>query len=163
MSETTKSTSRENTLKLAAAAAEKKATDIVLIDISEVENSICDYFIVCTAGSENQMSAIIEEMRKTGWETRDLGKIAAEGMDSRRWAILDYFDVVVHVMLAEVRSYYKIEKLWADDNLERFSEEGEVTPLDVKELEDIYVEFDYDMFNAPETGLPEDFWKFDEE
>ena len=98
----------------------KKAKDILLIDMSEV-SEIADYFVICTGESDLQIKAIVdggdEDVRaaigERPWRT--------EGYDARQWVLLDYVDVVVHVFDRERRSYYNLERLWADAPMEEIS------------------------------------------
>lgn len=92
---------------------EKKAKDIVLLDVREL-TTLADYFIVCHGTSDTQIRALAnsaegkvkEELGENVWQQ--------EGKDSRRWVILDYVNVVVHIFTEEKRSYYGIERMWND-------------------------------------------------
>ncbi len=98
----------------------KKAKDILLIDMSEV-SEIADYFVICTGESDLQIKAIVdgvdEDVRaaigERPWRT--------EGYDARQWVLIDYVDVVVHVFDRKRRSYYNLERLWADAPMEEIS------------------------------------------
>ncbi|MFV1980746.1 MAG: ribosome silencing factor [Rhodothermia bacterium] len=100
----------------------KKAKDILLIDMSEV-SEIADYFVICTGESDLQIKAIVdgvdEDVRaaigERPWRT--------EGYDARQWVLIDYVDVVVHVFDRERRSYYNLERLWADAPMEEISDD----------------------------------------
>ena len=104
--------SREVAARAARAAAAKQATDIVALDVHELI-VITDYFVIASGGSERQVRTIVEEVEKS---LRELGMkpIRREGEDDRRWVLLDYFDVVVHVFAQEERDYYDLERLWRD-------------------------------------------------
>ncbi|GAB3733069.1 ribosome silencing factor [Hymenobacter agri] len=96
---------------------DKKAADIVVLNLKELKNAVADYFIICSANSDTQLDAITrsveEEIEKaTGespWQT--------EGRTNREWALLDYVDVVVHVFLRDRRKFYALEELWGDANI----------------------------------------------
>ena len=94
-------------------ALSRKADDIRILDLSEIESSPADYFVICTAGSEVQMRAIRDAVTKG---TAALGSVKprTEGEDGVQWMLLDYFDVVVHIFSADGRTFYKLEKLWGD-------------------------------------------------
>ncbi len=96
----------------AQAAADKLASDIVLIDVSE-RLAITDVFVVATGNTERQVEAIVDEveekMRLSGSKP-----IRREGRRDGRWVLLDYGDVVVHVQHAEERVFYALERLWKD-------------------------------------------------
>jgi ribosome-associated protein len=96
----------------AEAAADKLATDIVALDVSE-QLVITDVFVLCSAGNERQVKAVVD-----GIEERLLmlgaKPLRREGEQGSRWVLLDYGDVVVHIQLAEERIHYAIERLWKD-------------------------------------------------
>jgi ribosome-associated protein len=90
------------------ALEERKATDIVVLDVRK-SCSFTDYIIVCTGMSDRQVRAIAEQVVEV------LGKpFGIEGMDSGRWVLLDYVDVIIHIQLEELRTYYDIEGMWFD-------------------------------------------------
>lgn len=107
-------------------ALSRNAEDIRILDLTEIESSPADYFIVCTAGSETQMRAIKDALIKG---TAALGSVKprTEGADGTQWVILDYFDVVIHIFLAEGRVFYKLEKLWGDAKVFLVDDRGNVT------------------------------------
>jgi ribosome-associated protein len=98
---------------MARIAQEKLAQDILMLDLTEIEASPADWFVICTVNSSTQLRAVIDAISKA---TRDvgLGKPRVEGLSSEQWVILDYFDIVVHVMVGEAREFYKLERLWGD-------------------------------------------------
>lgn len=103
-------------------ALEKKANDIVILDLKEIV-SFTDYFVICGADSDTQVKAIAENMEK---KLRDM-KIKPyhrEGYDSLQWVLLDYIDVVVHVFLESKRAFYSLEKLYLDAEKENITEEN---------------------------------------
>ncbi|SCH35872.1 MULTISPECIES: ribosome silencing factor [unclassified Romboutsia] len=91
---------------------DKIGQDISIINIGAV-SSLCDYFVIATAGSQRQVKAIADnvedELTKLGIEPR--GK---EGYESQTWVLLDYGDVIVHIFNEEQRGFYNLEKLWKD-------------------------------------------------
>ena len=100
------------------AAQEKKAEDIVLMDMREI-SGMADYFVVCTGTSDAQIKAIVEsiEIRLKGEFTERPWHV--EGADHRQWVLMDYVDMVVHVFTPERRAFYDLERLWGDAPLER--------------------------------------------
>lgn len=92
----------------------KKGENIVSIDLRKIPEAVADFFIVCEAGSTNQVKAIADSV------TIDMESICAElpykheGRQSLQWVIIDYVNVVVHVMLPESRRFYKLEDMWSD-------------------------------------------------
>ncbi len=103
---------RERALVAAQAAADKLATDIVLIDVSD-RLAITDVFVLATGNNERQVEAIVDEVEE---KLRIAGSkpIRREGRRDGRWVLLDYGDVVVHVQHAEERVFYALERLWKD-------------------------------------------------
>jgi ribosome-associated protein len=100
-------------LKLAAqAAASKKAIDIVGLDLAGLDG-VADYFLICSGSSEPQVKAISEAVED---QLRAAGAKAwhVEGREFRRWVLLDFVDVVVHVFHEKTREYYLLERLWGD-------------------------------------------------
>lgn len=106
-------TSRELAVLIARAADEKKAEDVVVLDVHAVL-AICDYFVLCSAGNPRLVGAIAEEIEEQTWLGTDRKPISVEGLDERRWVLLDYGDVVVHVFLDVERDYYRLDRLYGD-------------------------------------------------
>ena len=102
----------ELALTAAQAAADKLARDIIVIDVSD-RLSITDCFVIASADNERQTKAVIDEIEE---KLRVLGAKPArrEGEREGRWVLLDFVDLVVHVLRAEEREYYNLERLWKD-------------------------------------------------
>ena len=95
------------------ALLEKKAKNIVLLDVSQL-TTLTDYFVVCHGTSDTQIKALadnVEEQTRIKVGEKPWKK---EGMDSRRWIILDFINIVVHIFNEEKREYYGIERMWND-------------------------------------------------
>lgn len=75
---------------------------------------VADEFVIASAGNDRQVKAIVEEVERRVAEAGLSKPLRVEGLDDRHWVLLDYGDVVVHVFLDETRSYYELERLWAD-------------------------------------------------
>lgn len=101
------------------AIREKKGHDIVSIDLSGVENSICDFFIICHGESVTQVGAITESIEKKLKKDALIRAHHVEGLQNSQWVLLDYYDILVHVFQEEYRSFYKLEELWADGKVKR--------------------------------------------
>jgi ribosome-associated protein len=103
---------RATALVAAQAAADKLATDVLLIDVSD-RLAITDVFVLATGGNERQVESIVDEVEA---KLREHGSkpIRREGQRDGRWVLLDYGDVVVHVQHAEERVFYALERLWKD-------------------------------------------------
>ncbi len=125
--------SRRKTFLCVKAASEKKAFDLVLLDMKKA-TSFTDYFFICSGKSDRQVQAIAqaieEELGKEG--IRPLGE---EGKPEGRWILMDYEDVVVHIFLEPVRTFYDLEGLWIDApriELEKGESLGESSPQSEK-------------------------------
>ncbi len=90
----------------------KRAEDVVILDLRELAG-VCDYFVIATGHSEIQVRAIADAV-EDGLRERGLRVWHSEGYEARRWLLLDYVDVVVHVFHARAREYYLLDKLWGD-------------------------------------------------
>ncbi|MEN8230151.1 MAG: ribosome silencing factor [Bacteroidota bacterium] len=101
------------------AIQEKKGHQIVTIDLSNIENSICDRFIICHGESVTQVRAITESIEKKIKEEAGIRAHHVEGLQNSQWVLLDFFDILVHVFQEEYRSFYKLEELWADGKVMR--------------------------------------------
>src|SRR5438477_6729784 len=94
-------------------ADNKKAEDIVILDVAEL-SSVTDYFVIASGTSEPHLRAIVDEITDTLREDYDLRPKAIDGTLQTAWVVLDYFDVIVHVMRQDVRERYDLETLWGD-------------------------------------------------
>lgn len=102
---------------------EKKGEEIVTIDLTKLENTITDYFIICHGNSNRQVDSIaegIERKLKTDYNEHVFYK---EGVQQAEWILLDYFNIVVHVFQKDIRHHYKLEELWADGEITTVSNE----------------------------------------
>ena len=95
------------------ACLDKKATDPVLLDLRELE-AVSDFFVVVSAASEVQVKAVADFVEEQLREDSGAKPWHVEGLDGRRWVLLDYVDVVVHVFHEKTREYYLLERLWGD-------------------------------------------------
>ena len=93
-------------------ALEKKADDVVILDLRGLSD-VCDFFVVASGQADVQVKAIARAVTD-GLRGAGQSPVGVEGTERGRWALVDYFDVVVHVFLPEVRDYYQIEHLWDD-------------------------------------------------
>lgn len=96
----------------ALAAADKLAKDVIAIDVSE-QLAITDAFVIATGGNDRQLRAIVDEIEDKLREA-DAKPIRREGHRDSRWILLDYGDIVVHVLAEEERQFYALERLWGD-------------------------------------------------
>ncbi len=96
----------------AEAAEDKKAKDVVILDIHDI-SVVCDYFVICSGLSSTQVKAIAENI-ETKLEEKGIRKLRIEGFKDGRWVLLDYGSVVVHVFQENDRLFYNLEHLWGD-------------------------------------------------
>ncbi len=93
-------------------AEEKKASNIVLLDIREV-SVIADYFVICSGNNERQVKAIARDI-EDNMDKQQVHLRSKEGLDQGKWVLLDYGDVIVHIFTPVERDYYRLEKLWSN-------------------------------------------------
>jgi ribosome-associated protein len=96
----------------ARAAAGKKAHDLVALDLRDLDG-VADYFLICSAGSEVQVKAVAEAVEDS-LRAQGVRPWHVEGREGRRWVLLDYVEVVVHVFHEKTREYYMLDRLWGD-------------------------------------------------
>jgi len=104
---------RELALLAAEAAAEKKAEDLMVIDVVETL-VITAYFVLATGRTDRQVRTIADEVEKVLRERAGVKPLGREGERDARWVLLDFGDVVVHVFQPDEREFYRLEKLWSD-------------------------------------------------
>ncbi|WP_347924635.1 ribosome silencing factor [Pontimicrobium sp. SW4] len=91
-----------------------KGQNINILDLRDIENTVCDYFIICEGTSNTQVNAIVNSIqKKVSKEAKDK-PWHIEGSDNAEWVLMDYVNVVVHVFQKHIREYYDIESLWGD-------------------------------------------------
>jgi len=91
-----------------------KGQNINILDLRDIENTVCDYFIICEGTSNTQVNAIVNSIqKKVSKEIKDK-PWHIEGSDNAEWVLMDYVNVVVHVFQKHIREYYDIESLWGD-------------------------------------------------
>ncbi|MBI9056364.1 ribosome silencing factor [Labilibaculum sp. DW002] len=101
---------------------DKKAVDIVKIDLRNIDSSVCKYFIICHGTSTAHVSGITNSLPDFVREKVDEKLWKKEGHQNSQWILLDYADVVVHVFQKEYRDFYRLESLWADATVTKIKE-----------------------------------------
>ena len=91
-----------------------KGDDIQLLDLREIENTVCDYFIICSGSSNTQVNAITGSIQKLVSKELKDKPWHIEGQNNSEWILMDYVNVVVHVFQKQIREFYDIESLWGD-------------------------------------------------
>ncbi len=109
----TTATSLDLAIAAARAADDKGATEILVLDVGDVLG-ICGYFVIATASNPRLVKAVVDEVELQLADRFDEKPRSVEGATDRRWVLLDYADIVVHVFHTEEREYYRIERLYAD-------------------------------------------------
>ncbi|MBT9391812.1 ribosome silencing factor [Hymenobacter sp. NST-14] len=105
---------------------EKKASDIVVLNLKDLKNAVADYFIICSASSDTQIDAIARSVEEEVEKLTGQNPWQTEGRMNREWVLLDYVDVVVHVFLRDRRQFYALEDLWGDAQI-TYVEEDETS------------------------------------
>jgi ribosome-associated protein len=101
---------------------ELKGENIVCVDLREVQNAVCDYFILCTGTSNTHVTALANSAEKEVKKTLNERPWHSEGFGNSEWIILDYVDIVVHVFQEEARNFYNLDGLWADAKIVKIEE-----------------------------------------
>ncbi|WP_130735534.1 ribosome silencing factor [Flavobacterium sp. J27] len=91
-----------------------KGADIDVLDLREIDNTVCDYFIICNGNSNTQVVAIANSIQKVVSKELKEKPWHVEGLENGEWVLMDFVNVVVHVFQTHIREYYNIESLWGD-------------------------------------------------
>ena len=91
-----------------------KGVDINIMDLRNITNTVCEFFILCTGTSNTHVSAITNSIRKNVSKKLKEKPFSLEGLENQEWVLIDYIDVVVHIFQGDTREYYDIENLWGD-------------------------------------------------
>ncbi|PQA58835.1 MULTISPECIES: ribosome silencing factor [Siphonobacter] len=93
---------------------EKKAQNIVVLNLKGVKNAIADYFVICSGKSDTQIDAIADSVDEEVHKATGVNPWHREGKSQKEWILIDYVDVVAHVFKQERRDFYRLEELWGD-------------------------------------------------
>ncbi|MDE5561742.1 MAG: ribosome silencing factor [Bacteroidaceae bacterium] len=96
---------------------DKKGRNIVVVDLSGIEDTICTYFVIAHGGSPSQVHALAMSVGDKARELCSARPLAVDGLRNSVWVAMDYAEVIVHIFLPEERAFYNIEHLWADAEL----------------------------------------------
>jgi ribosome-associated protein len=99
---------------VATAMSDKKASDIVMLDLRGVGSAPASFFVICTGNSPLHTDAIADAVHEAVKKTFGINPTSTEGYDTAEWILMDYFDVVAHVFVPKTRDFYRLEDLWAD-------------------------------------------------
>jgi ribosome-associated protein len=104
------------------AIQDKKAQNIISLDLRKIPEAVADFFIICEAGSTTQVRAVADSVEEEVKNNCEELPYKHEGRTSMQWVLIDYVNVVVHVMLPENRRFYKLEDMWSDAPLEKYGD-----------------------------------------
>jgi len=103
---------------------EKKAEDITVMDMRKLENSVADFFVLCSANSDTQVGAIADSIEEEVSKNSKQNPWHREGTKEKEWVLLDYVNVVAHVFRFSKREFYGLENVWGDAIIEKVREES---------------------------------------
>lgn len=101
---------------------EKKAKDIVVMDLRDVKNAVADYFIICSGSSDTQIEAIADSIDEQVYKQLKENPWHTEGKENKEWMLIDYVTVVAHIFKKDKRDFYSLENLWGDAHVEHIQE-----------------------------------------
>ncbi|MEQ8552432.1 MAG: ribosome silencing factor [Cyclobacteriaceae bacterium] len=93
---------------------EKKASDVVVLDLRDIKHAVADYFIICSGSSDTQIDAISDSIEEQVFKLSKEWPWKVEGKQNKEWVLIDYVNVVAHVFNKDKRSFYGLEELWGD-------------------------------------------------
>jgi len=96
---------------------EKKGSKIIVADLSHIDGTIANYFVICQGSSPTQVEAITESIGETVRKDAGEKPLHVAGLGANQWVAMDYADVLVHIFLPETRAFYNLENLWEDATL----------------------------------------------
>ncbi len=100
--------------KITAGIQDKKGENIVIADLTKIDDTICNYFIICQGNSPIQVEAIVDSIQEFTRKELGVKPFAIDGLKNAEWVAMDYSDVWVHIFQPESRLFYDLEHLWAD-------------------------------------------------
>jgi len=100
---------------------DKKAREIVSLDLSKIPNAVTKFFVICHAPSKTQVDAIYDNVMEYAHKYCGVKPFNREGYENSEWILIDYVDVVVHIFLEDIRTFYHLEDLWADANIKTYT------------------------------------------
>ena len=104
------------------AIQEKKGENIISLDLRKIPEAVADFFVICEATSTTQVKAISDYIEVHLKELLDESPYRHEGHQGSQWILIDYVNIVIHVMLPETRKFYKLEEMWSDAEAEEHNQ-----------------------------------------
>lgn len=123
MTENQSLSTEEKRKRIIEALKEKKAKQILTIDLRKIDNSFCDHFIICHGESTTQVNALSDMVEARLKEYNKTRAHHIEGLRNCQWVLMDYYDILVHIFIEDQRSFYNLVELWADGEIEKFEDE----------------------------------------
>ncbi|MBV6643049.1 MAG: ribosome silencing factor [Cyclobacteriaceae bacterium] len=100
---------------------EKKASDVVVLDLRDIKHAVADYFIICSGSSDTQIDAISNSIEEQVFKLSKEWPWKVEGKQNKEWVLIDYVNVVAHVFNKDKRAFYGLEELWGDAKVSTIS------------------------------------------
>jgi ribosome-associated protein len=117
----TRLTKSSNIIKtIIQAIQQKKGENIISLDLRKIPEAVADFFIICEAGNQPQIRAISDHVEEQVKEKLDESPYRHEGRQKLQWVLIDYVNVVVHIMQPDTRKFYKLEEMWSDAAAEEY-------------------------------------------
>jgi ribosome-associated protein len=101
---------------------EKKGIDVITLDLRQIQNAVCDYFVICHGSSTTQVTALSDSVEVEVKKASGMYPSHKEGHANAEWIILDYFDIVVHIFQESARNFFQLEGLWADAIIQKIED-----------------------------------------
>ena len=101
---------------------EKKGFDIAVVNLKNIEETICNYFIICQGNSPTHVAAITESVAKFAREQADAKPSAVDGLRNAQWVAIDYTDVMVRIFTPDAHEFYDLENLWTDADITKIED-----------------------------------------
>ncbi|HRP01838.1 MAG TPA: ribosome silencing factor [Candidatus Kapabacteria bacterium] len=120
-------------------AEDKLADEVLILNLEGIDFAPSDYFVICSCDSEIQVAAVVDNI-VDNTRALKIQRPRVEGEATREWVLIDYFDVVVHVMKKEIRHFYKLEKLWGDAQFLKIDGDGKPKVMKFEEVKPFFKE-----------------------
>jgi ribosome-associated protein len=102
---------------------EKKAQEVVVMDLRRVKNAICDFFVIGSGSSDTQIDSIADSIEEEVWKGSQQNPWHQEGRTNREWILVDYVDVIAHIFNKDRRTFYDLEQLWGDAEIKYIADD----------------------------------------
>ncbi len=116
---------------IAKGMLEKKATEVIILDLRNIQTAVADFFVICSGNSDTQIDAISQSIEEEVYKAVEAAPWQKEGKLNREWILIDYVDVVAHVFRKDRRLYYDLEGLWGDAGVTRVEDDA-ILPIEME-------------------------------